>query len=45
MKLVMKTAVSEIESLPPAFTKCNAHPIGTNTNKIFLSFSSSIRYN
>lgn len=40
MKLQIKTAVSEIESFPPAFTKCNAHPIGTNTNKTFLPISS-----
>jgi hypothetical protein len=39
MKLVIKTAVSEIESLPPAFTKCSAHPIGTNTNNTFLFIS------
>jgi len=39
IKLVIKTAVSEIESFPPALTKCSAHPIGTNTNNTFLFIS------
>jgi hypothetical protein len=37
IKLVTKMAVSEIESFPPALTKCSAQPIGTNTNKTFLT--------
>lgn len=40
MKLVIKTAVSVIESFPPSLTKCNAHPIGTKMNSTFLSISS-----
>lgn len=39
MKLVMKIAVSLMESLPPALTKCKAHPTGTNTNSTFLHIS------
>jgi hypothetical protein len=44
IKVVQKTAVSEMDVLPASLTKCNAHPIGMNTRRTLLRGSAKPRW-
>jgi hypothetical protein len=43
MKVVQKTAVSEMDVFPASLTKCKAHPIGMNTRRTLLRMSAITR--